>query len=283
MRLERFRGPDFASVSREIETRLGEDALIVATRTLRGGEAGGRSSGVELTAVAGDELERFKRRLEPQSLAQRLAVAQRTKRPFVVALVGPTGAGKTTTVAKLATNAASAFGRRSVGLLTLDTYRVGALEQLSQYAELAGLPLEVAYEAPEIRPALQRLRQCEVVIVDTPGRSPKFDTTEKGRAWQRLLASVAPDEVHFVVPAGMREDVAVAALRALEDDLAPTHALYTKLDEVPRESGLAELAAAIDLPARWVTDGQGIPDDLRAAAARIVASLGVPSTREAVA
>lgn len=272
MRLERFRGPDFASVSRDIESRLGEDALIVATRTLR---EGGRQSGVELTAVAAGELDRFKRRLEPVSMAMRMGAAQRARRPFVVALVGPTGAGKTTTAAKLATNTAGAFGRRKVGLLTLDTYRVGALEQLTQYAELASLPLEVAYEAREVRGAMQRLGSCEVVIVDTPGRSPRLDTTEQGRAWQRLLAAVAPDETHLVVPAGVREDVAIAALRALEDELAPTHALYTKLDEVPREAGLAELAAALDLPARWVTDGQGIPDDLRAAPARIVAALGI--------
>ena len=185
-----------------------------------------------------------------------------------MALVGPTGAGKTTTAAKLAVHP-EAFGGRKVGLLTLDTYRVGALEQLEIVAEVARLPLEVAYAAGEVEGALRRLAACDVVIVDTPGRSPKADALND--EWRALLAAARPDETHLVLPATLRPDIAVSVHTAH----AATHLLLSKLDEVPGEAGVADLALALPLPARWVTDGQEIPADLRPAPARILASLGL--------
>src|SRR5690606_37650306 len=116
-----------------------------------------------------------------------------------------TGAGKTTTLAKLATNPA-AFGEWKVGVLTLDTYRAGALEQLMAFADAAGLPLEVAYEAAEVPGALKRLSRCDVVLVDTPGRSPR--SVELNARWSSSLDALAPDEVHLVVPASLRPDLA---------------------------------------------------------------------------
>jgi flagellar biosynthesis protein FlhF len=189
--------------------------------------------------------------------------------PFVLALVGPSGAGKTTTIAKLALNAV-AFGERRVGLLTLDTYRAGAIEQVQAYAEVAALPLEVAYTAAEVPEALARLADCEVVLVDTPGRNARV---ERALDWRALFEACAPDETHFVVPAGVRADVACAFRDALAwSNLS--HALITKLDEVPGEGGVAELAERIGLPARWVTDGQDIPIDVQAATPRILGALG---------
>lgn len=260
MRVETFRGPDLGSVSERVRAALGEEAMIVRTRVLSGA--------VEVVAAAAHDVERLRGRLEPLPLPQ-----GRAGRPCVVALVGPTGAGKTTTAAKLAVHP-GAFGRRRVGLLTLDTYRVGALEQLQTYAEIAGLPLEVAYHAREVPEALKRLRDREVVLVDTPGRSPRAQELNAG--WRDLLAAVGPDEVHLVLPATVRADVALAALDAYEP-FGTTHLLLSKLDEVPGEAGVAELAFRLDLPARWVTDGQEIPADLHRAGGRILASLGAPA------
>ncbi len=268
MRLETFRGPDLGSVTARATAVLGDDALVLRTRVLREGDG----TVVEVTAAAAREVEWLRRQLEPGPLP-----ARGSGRPYVVALVGPTGAGKTTTLAKLATHA-GAFGRKRVGLLTLDTYRAGALEQLGTYAEIAGLPLEAVYDAREVPDALKRLRTCDVVLVDTPGRSPR--SRELNEGWRGILAAVAPDETHLVVPATVRTDVAMAVRDAF-DAFGATHLLLTKLDEVPGETGVAELAMAMELPARWAADGQEIPEDLRPAGPRIVASLTGGPSREA--
>jgi flagellar biosynthesis protein FlhF len=183
-------------------------------------------------------------------------------RPWFVALVGPTGAGKTTTIAKLATSAQGFAGCR-VGLLGLDTYRVGAAEQLSTYAELAGLPCEIVYSDAELASALKRLSDCEVVLVDTPGRGPRnADDAEIIRKW---LGIIAPDEVHLALPAGQLPAVSRRMLRAFAS-FRCTHLIATKLDEYPAESGVFDLALEHAHPMRWVTDGQEVPADLRSAA-----------------
>lgn len=268
MRLETFRGSDPQRVFEAARLALGDDVMVVRTHVDRTGVV----PVMEILATTPDEVERFQRRLEPDPLPLAGRRARRgSARPLTVALVGPTGAGKTTTVAKLAAHP-KAFGGRSVGLLTLDTYRVGALEQLSIIAELAGLPVEVVYSAAEVEDAMRRLSSCEVVLVDTPGRSPRAEALNA--EWSALLAEVRPDETHLVLPAVLRPDIA-DAVRASFRGVGVTHLLLTKLDEVPGEVGVADLASAMDLPARWVTDGQEIPTDLRPAAPRVLASLGL--------
>src|SRR6185503_13001757 len=97
------------------------------------------------------------------------------------------------------------FGGAKVGILSLDTFRVAAIEQLQQYAEIASLPLEVAYDVRDIPGALKRLDRCEVVLIDTPGRSGR--STEANAQWHGLLKAAAPDETHLVIPATMRPDL----------------------------------------------------------------------------
>jgi flagellar biosynthesis protein FlhF len=167
-----------------------------------------------------------------------------------------------------------------VGLLTLDTYRVGAVEQLAIVAELAGLPLEVAYGPGEAEDAMRRLSACDVVLIDTPGRSPRAE--QLNSEWGALLAETRPDEVHLVLPAVLRGDVASALSRSFAA-FGATHLLLTKIDEVPGETGVADLAGSMGLPARWITDGQEIPTDLRPAVPRILATLGLSADGDAPA
>jgi flagellar biosynthesis protein FlhF len=261
---ETFRGRDLSQVLAEIRARLGHDALVLRTRAVRR-EDGAR---LEVVATTAEALESFRRRLEREPIRLDRG-ARAAGRPHVVALVGSTGAGKTTTVAKLALHPA-AFGGRRVGVITLDTYRVGALEQIQTYADVVGLPLEVVYDEREIPGALRRLAACDVVLVDTPGRSPRAGAA--GHGWRRILRALGPDEVHLVMPAGLRPDVA-RATRDLYASCGTTHLLLTKLDEVPAEEGAAELADEIGLPARWVAFGQEVPADLDAAPDRLLASL----------
>ena len=276
MRLETFRGADRKQVFAAARAALGEDVMVVRTRVY----PDGHRQVMEIVATTIEEVDGFRRRLEPEPIPLHGRRARRgAGRSLMVALVGPTGAGKTTTAAKLAVHP-KAFGERRVGLLTLDTYRVGALEQLTTLAEIAGLPLEVVYHPRETAAALERLSACDVVLIDTPGRSPRAETANQ--EWSGVLDEIEPDEVHLVLPATLRNDIAVSVRDAFRAQ-SVSHLLLTKLDEVPGESGVADLAMELDLPARWITDGQEIPTDLRAATPRILASLGIamPGSRSA--
>jgi flagellar biosynthesis protein FlhF len=191
--------------------------------------------------------------------------------------VGPTGAGKTTTLAKLA-NHPDAFGGRRVGLLCLDTYRVGAVEQARIYAELSRLPFEAVHEPGDTPRALRRLRGCDVVLVDTAGRGPAAarDLDETGEA----LARIGPGEVHLVLPAGLRADQArrvVAAWKAR----GATHVLPTKLDECPDDPTPFDLALHHRLRVRWSCDGQEVPADLHAVTGDLIAAARRARERDA--
>lgn len=275
MKLETFSGTDSLRVFEAARVALGDDVMVVRTRSYR--EAG--QSVFEILATTPADVAEFERRLESPPLPLHGRTARRgAARPLVLALVGPTGAGKTTTIAKLAAHP-RAFGERSVGLLTIDTYRVGAVEQLAIVADLAGLPLEVAYGPGEVEEAMRRLAGCEVVLIDTPGRSPQAE--QLNSEWGALLAEARPDEVHLVLPAVLRGDIAEAVARSFAVH-GPSHLLLTKIDEVPGEVGVADLAVTMGMPARWITDGQEIPTDLRPAAPRILASLGLSPAADPV-
>jgi flagellar biosynthesis protein FlhF len=259
-----FRGRDIQRVSRAVRAELGDDAMIVRTRIVRDAER----TEVEVVAAAAAEVEELRSRVAPAPLHR--AVVRRRRRPLVIALVGPGGGGKSTTLVKLAMHG-EAFGRWKVGLLTLDTFRVGAREQLADYAAIAGIPLEAAYQPEEVREALERLADREVVLVDTPAHTPR--DPERNARWMELLAAARPHEVHLVAPVMLRLEVAAGLPEALHP-LRVTHLLPTRLDEAADEATLAELALQLALPARWVTDGCGLPGDLHAAPVRILEALG---------
>jgi flagellar biosynthesis protein FlhF len=246
-----FRGRDVASVSARARVELGDDAVLLRTTSVQVNGA----PAIEIVAAASRDVERFRARLTPTP-----------ERPSVIAFVGPTGAGKTTTAIKSALHP-DAFGDRRVGFITLDTYRAGAVAQLETYAGVAGIPMEVVYEPSDVAPALARLADRDVVIVDTPGRGPRANDAAE---WKALLDALEPDEVHLVIPAIARLDVAEAVRDAMGH---ATHLVLTKLDEVPDEMGVADLASALDLPVRWVADGQQIPTDLAAGVPRLVRAL----------
>lgn len=268
--MERFRGADLSHVAERARHRLGEDVMILHSRVVR-------DEGIpmmEVLAAPGSTVERVRSRIEPSPLPAKLRRID--GRPYCIALVGPTGAGKTTTAAKLAVRRGM-FGAARAGLLTIDTYRVGGVEQLATYAELAEVPFEVVYDEKEVEAAIKRLAQLvDVVIVDTPGRSPA--SSELTERWRSLLDAIAPDEVHLVLPATIRADLAIDIGRAYHGNRAhcgTTHLLLSKLDEVPRETGIADLALSMGMSARWITDGQDVPADIKPGAPRILRTLGL--------
>ncbi len=266
---ERFRGADLTQVADRARRSLGDDVMILHTRTVRDGGV----PMVEVLAATSTSIDRVRARMEPTPFPKQLRSAN--GKPYCIALVGPTGAGKTTTAAKLAIRRGM-FGAARPGLLTIDTYRVGGMEQLATYAELADVPFEVVYDAREIDGAMKRLSQCDVLIIDTPGRSPA--SSELTERWRTLLDALAPDEVHLVLPASLRPDLALDIARsygATRTHCGATHLLVSKFDEVPRETGIADLALSLEMPSRWITDGQDVPADLKPGAPRLLRSYGL--------
>jgi flagellar biosynthesis protein FlhF len=182
----------------------------------------------------------------------------------VAALVGPTGVGKTTTLAKLAANFHLRDGVK-VGLVTVDTYRIAAVEQLKTYAELIQLPMRVVATPDEMTRALDELSGLDLVLIDTAGRSPQDEL--KIQELQRFLAAGRVDEVHLVLSltSGTRSLTNVAASFA---PVGVTSLILTKLDEAPGLGGLYNLARRINTPISYVTTGQAVPEDIEPAVAQ---------------
>lgn len=183
----------------------------------------------------------------------------------VVALVGPTGVGKTTTVAKLAAGFRLEEKRR-VGLLTIDTYRIAAVEQLKAYAEIMDLPMEVVEQPQDMQSAMNKLGDVDLVLIDTAGRSPRSDARIEQLV--DLLHAAQPDETHLVLSASSSAIVAQSVLDGFA--LArPTATILTKLDESPLIAGVISAITASDgfpgLPVSYLTNGQQVPDDIATA------------------
>jgi flagellar biosynthesis protein FlhF len=197
-----------------------------------------------------------------------------------VALVGPTGVGKTTTLAKLAARAVRRFGSRQVAIVSLDTFRIGAEEQLSTYARLLGVPLYVAQAPEQLGEKLQDLQDCKVVLIDTPGMSPGDE---------RLMASLdalgcRSDllDTWLVLPAGQqREDLEAAVHRFAP--ARPAALVLTKLDECTRLGGALSVAIEQKLPISVFCDGQKVPEDLHIARAADVVLRAMQAARQPAA
>jgi flagellar biosynthesis protein FlhF len=181
--------------------------------------------------------------------------------PHVVALIGSTGVGKTTTIAKLAAEFRLRKHRR-VGLITMDTYRIAAVEQLRTYAEIIELPLEVVSTHREMRLAIDRLSGLDLILIDTAGRSPRDEV--RIQELKSLLSEAQADEVHLVLSAAAGMASLIHAVRRFQL-VGVTAMLLTKLDEAARLGGLLSLLRDSRLPISYLADGQSVPDDIRPA------------------
>jgi flagellar biosynthesis protein FlhF len=195
-----------------------------------------------------------------QNLASKLLFSEPldTGKQQVISLIGPTGVGKTTTIAKLAAKF-NLFEGKKVGLITLDTYRIAAVEHLKTYGDIMNLPVEVVYTAADLEPAIARLHYCDVILVDTAGRSPRNQ--------------IMMDELHNFIAKPVIETIllVISATTQYQDmvtieekfaRIAYTHIVFTKLDETSNLGPLVSLAFKCKRPLSYLATGQNVPDDI---------------------
>ena len=190
-------------------------------------------------------------------------------RPYTVALVGPTGVGKTTTVAKLAANFCLR-DRRKVGLITLDTYRIAAVEQLKTYAQIIDVPLEVATSADQLKEAVARLSGCEIVLIDTAGRSQR--DAAKIRQLSSSFSVMRPQEVHLVLSSAAGQNVLDQTIERFRP-VGIDRVIFTKLDEALGFGVIVNSLQKAEAELSYVTTGQDVPSDIEIAEPRTLAEL----------
>ncbi|MBN1442748.1 MAG: flagellar biosynthesis protein FlhF [Planctomycetes bacterium] len=181
-------------------------------------------------------------------------------RPRIVWLVGPTGVGKTTTIAKLAARA-KINERRAVGLITLDTFRIAAVDQLQKYAEIIGVPFEVVSDPAGLQSALGRCREQkhELVFVDSAGRSQRDEL--KMAELDDFLAATPQAEVHLVLSSTTH----ARTIENIAERFSSIHyhrIILTKVDESVSMGALVGSLLRMGRPVSFVTDGQNVPDDI---------------------
>ena len=183
------------------------------------------------------------------------------KGPKLIYFIGPTGVGKTTTIAKIASRF-SVVEKKKIGLLTADTYRIAAAEQLRTYANILDVPFRIIYTPQEIRNAIEDYAAYDYIFVDTSGHSQKnTDQRDDTLALLRAADGQAEKEVYLVVSATTKyRDLLNIADTYRE--LTDFRLVFTKLDETQCQGNLFNLRLHTDAPMSYVTCGQNVPDDI---------------------
>jgi flagellar biosynthesis protein FlhF len=190
-----------------------------------------------------------------------------------MAFIGPTGVGKTTTLAKIAAKYL-ATQSNSIALITIDTYRIAAVEQLKVYGEIMHLPVEIVITPQQLQAALDKHRNKELILIDTAGRSP--------------LDSLSIKDLHMFFPPGLGIDNYLVLSAVTRDNelmeayshfqQIPLHStIFTKIDECSTLGVMLNIQVQKGSPVSYVTNGQRVPEDILEADKKQLAQLIIPS------
>jgi flagellar biosynthesis protein FlhF len=183
------------------------------------------------------------------------------KKQVITSFLGPTGVGKTTTIAKLAANLCLRQKKR-VGLISVDNYRIGAMEQLKTYARILGIPCLPAFNKQDIQFALSRLTEKDIILIDTAGYS-HYDVNHINEIIT-LLSSDIPVEKHLVLSVTTNETEIEAAAEKFGRFGLQSY-VFTKIDEAQYRGAIVNQIMKMKVPISFVTNGQRVPEDIVAA------------------
>lgn len=204
-----------------------------------------------------DDIEIFKEEFK-EVLKKDIEVSNKDLRGKVV-LIGPTGVGKTTTIAKLAGRLAL-IEKKKVGLITIDTYRIGAVEQLKTYAEIMNIPFKVVITLKEMEEAINSLDDCDVILVDTTGRSSK--NTMQISELRAFIQKVNSSNISLVI-SGTTKNKDINAILSGYGEINYEDIIITKLDETTSYGCIYNISKKSNKPISYITVGQNVPDDIK--------------------
>ena len=190
-----------------------------------------------------------------------ISLANTAGKTRFVALVGPTGVGKTTTLAKLAAYF-HVVEKKKVGLITLDSYRLGAIEQLRRFADIIGLNFKTVDQPEKVREEIESFSKYDIVFIDTAGRSQK--DVDRLKEVRDCLSSVNDLEIHLCLSLGAAPEALMATADAFRI-VGYDHVILTKRDESYSKGFLWDLFGVMQKPISYVTCGQEVPEDFDAA------------------
>lgn len=186
-----------------------------------------------------------------------------------IALIGPTGVGKTTTIAKLA-SIFSVLDEKKVALITIDTFRIAAVEQLKTYADIISIPMEVAHTPRELGLLLEKHEDKEIVLIDTAGRSP-YNKLEIAKT-KGFLDACPGIEVYLVLSAATNQKDMAETLKGYSQ-FPITNIIFTKLDETKSFGSVLNIINKYKRGVAYITTGQNVPNDIEVPAPEKIANL----------